>query len=309
MGDFDRETQAFGLATTGGVVSTTGLAGLTLGGGVGWLVRKYGLTCDNLVSADVVTADGTFLTASAESNADLFWGLRGGGGNLGVVTSLKYQLNPVGPVVSAMLLHPVRDAAQVLAFYRDFIPTAPDELTLYCGLLTAPDGAPAVALIGCYGGSLESADAVLAQVRGLGSPVADLFQEMPYCAMQSLLDPAFPAGSRYRWKSAFMERLPFDAIDAIVEAAARKTSPSSAIVLEYYGGAAGRVPEDATAFPHRRPQFNLIISAGWADPREDHTHIEWVGHTWDSLRPYVSDCVYVNVIDQGEARTLARLTA
>lgn len=301
-GEFDRETQAFGLATTGGLVSTTGIAGLTLGGGVGWLVRKHGLACDNLISADVITADGTFWTASAEQNADLFWALRGGGGNLGVVTSLKYRLHPVGPVVGGMLLHPIDDAKQVLAFYRDFAPTAPDDLTLYCGLLSAPDGAPVVALIGCYSGPPGSADAVLAPVRGFGSPIADLFQETSYCAMQSLLDAAFPAGMRYHWKSSFIDRLPAEAIDRIVEAAAAKTSPLSSVVLEYYGGAASRVPEDATAFPHRVPQFDLIISAQWADPAEDQTHVTWVRRTWESMRPFSSGRVYVNVIDEGEDR-------
>ncbi|SNR50444.1 FAD-binding oxidoreductase [Blastococcus mobilis] len=300
-GELDRETQAFGLATTGGIVSTTGIAGLTLGGGVGWLARKYGHSCDNLVSVDVVTPDGVLRTASAEDHADLFWGMRGGGGNLGIATSLEYRLHPVGPtVVGGMILHPADRAADVLRFYREFIPAAPEELGLYCGLLSAPDGTPVVALIGCYHGPLDDAEAVLAPVRSFGTPIVDMFQQRPYVEMQSLLDAAFPAGARYRWRSSFLRDLADGAVDAIVEAAASRTSPFSAIVLEWYGGAPNRVSEDATAFPHREPQFDLIVSAMWMDPGEDDLHTDWVRRVWGDLAPYGSGRVYSNVVDRGE---------
>ena len=300
---FDCETQAFGLATTGGVVSTTGIAGLTLGGGVGWLVRRHGLACDNLLSLDVITADGELRTASDETNPDLFWALRGGGSNVGVVTSLEYRLHPVGPqVMGGMLLHPLERAAEVVAFYRDFVPTAPDELTLYCALLSAPDGTPVVALVGCYSGPLEQAEAVLAPVRSFGAPIADLFAPLPYVQMQSILDAAFPFGMRYRWRSTFLERLPSEAIDVLSSAAATRPSPLSALMLEYYGDAPGRLAEDATAFPHRAPQLNLVISAQWGDPARDDENEAWLRRTLDEIRPFASGRVYANVIDRGEGR-------
>ncbi|MGY1608465.1 MULTISPECIES: FAD-binding oxidoreductase [unclassified Geodermatophilus] len=300
-GDLDRETQTFGLATTGGIVSTTGIAGLTLGGGVGWLARKYGHSCDNLVSVDVVTPDGVLRTASADDHPELFWGMRGGGANLGIATSLEFRLHPVGPtIVGGMILHAAEYATDVLRFYREFIPTAPEELGLYCGLLSAPDGTPVVALIGCYHGALEEAEAVLAPVRSFGRPIADMFQQRPYVEMQSLLDAAFPAGARYRWRSSFLQEVSDGVVEEMVEAAASRTSPFSAIVLEWYGGAPNRVPEGATAFPHREPQFDLIVSAMWMDPSEDDMHTAWVRQVWDGLAPFGSGRVYSNVVDRGE---------
>jgi FAD/FMN-containing dehydrogenase len=302
-GLFDRETQAFGLASTGGVISTTGIAGLTLGGGVGWLVRKHGLACDNLVSVDVITADGELRTASDEQNQDLFWALRGSGSNLGIVTSLEYRLHPVGPlVVGGMVLHPLDKAAEVVSFYRDFAPVAPEDLTLYCGFLSTPDGMPVVGLVGCYSGSPDDADGVLAPVRGFGTPVADLFAPRPYCEMQSMLDAAFPQGMRYRWRSTFLERLPAEAIEAIASAAAARPSPLSAVMLEHYGDAPARLAEDATAFPHRAPQFNLVISAEWAEPADDDLNEQWLRAALDAVRPYSSGRVYLNALDRGENR-------
>jgi FAD/FMN-containing dehydrogenase len=190
----------------------------------------------------------------------------------------------------------------VLAFFRDFATTAPDDLTLYCGLLSAPDGAPVVALVGCYIGPLEDADAALAPVRAFGAPIADLFAPRPYVEMQSMLDAAFPSGMRYRWRSTFLERLPAGAIDVLVTAAASRPSPLTALMLEYYGDGPGRLAEDATAFPHRAPQFNVVISAQWGDPAADDENEAWLRHALDELRPFASGRVYSNVIDRGEGR-------
>jgi len=302
-GEFNRETQTFGLATTGGVVSTTGIAGLTLGGGFGWLVRKHGMACDNLISADVVTADGQLRTASESENEDLFWGLRGGGGNFGVVTSLEYRLHTVGTVLGGMVLHLQSDAKAVLGFYRDFTRAAPDELTTYCGFLTTPDGVPVVGMIPCYSGPLEKGEEVLRPLREFGTPVADLVQPMSYCDMNTMLDAAFPAGMQNYWKSGFVEDLSDASIDVIVDRAAKMTSPRSALIIEYYGGAAQRVAEDATAFPHRQAQYDLMITAQWSDPTESDQHIGWVRETWEAVQPFGSGRVYVNTLGvEGDAR-------
>ena len=219
--EFDHETQAFGLATTGGTVSDTGIAGLTIGGGLGWLSGKYGLTIDNLISADVVVADGRLLTASASQNQDLFWGLRGGSGNFGVVTSFEYQLHAVGPTVLAgMVIYPLAKIKDVLRFYRDFSKAAPDDLTTYAGIFNPPNGDTVVALICCYCGPLDKGDAVIHPLRALGSPVQDMLGPMAYMAHQRMFDPAFPTGSCYYTKAAFLADLVDDAIEVFAEYAA-----------------------------------------------------------------------------------------
>jgi hypothetical protein len=302
-GELNRETQAFGLATTGGVVSTTGIAGLTLGGGVGWLVRKHGLACDNLLSADVVLADGRLVVASAQENEDLFWALRGAGANFGVVTSMEFQLHPVGPVLGGMILHLQAQAREVLTFYRDFMRTAPDEVTAYAGLLTAPDGTPVVGVLACYSGPLEKGEAVLRPLREFGTPVADLIQPMPYAQMNTLLDAAYPPGVQNYWKAEFLEELSDDAIAVLVDQGAKMTSPRSAILLEYYGGAASRVDESATAFPHRQAQYDLAVMAQWTDPTESDRHVAWARETWEAAQPFASGRVYVNTLGvEGEDR-------
>jgi hypothetical protein len=263
---------------------------------VGWLVRKHGLACDNLLSVDIVTADGQFRTASASEHADLFWGVRGGGGNFGVVTSFEYRLHPVGTVLGGMVLHPQAKAPEVVRFYRDFMRSAPEELTLYCAFVTSPDGIPVVGMIACYCGPLDAGAEVLRPVREFGPPVADLIQPMPYCEMNMLLDAGFPAGRQNYWKGEFLADLSDDAIDAIVAQATRMTSPLSAVVLEYYGGAAGRVGEEETAFPHRQAQYDLVIMAQWADPAESDRHSQWARETWEAAQPYSSGRVYVNVL-------------
>ena len=294
--DFDHETQAFGLATTGGVVGETGIAGLTLGGGVGWLVRKYGLACDNLLAADVVTADGQLRRATANENAELFWGLRGGGGNFGVVTAFQYRLHPVPAILGGLVIHPRAAARDVIRFHRDFVATAPEELTSYVALLTAPDGLPVVGVATCYCGDLREGERVLAPLRKFGSPLVDQMQPMPYTGMQGLFGPSFPWGNRNYWKSSFLRELPDAAVDAVVTQADRGQSPLSAVALEYYGGAASRVPAGATAFPHRASIYNLIVLGQWREAAEDRIHIGWARDLWDAVQPWASGAVFMNAL-------------
>ena len=213
IGEFDRETQAFGLATTMGVISTTGIAGLTLGGGMGWLIGKHGLACDNVIAMDVVTADGRLLKASEQENPDLFWGMRGGGGNFGIVTSFEYRLHQLGPVFGGGVLYPVDQARDVLRFYRDFAFSGPDELSTQVGRICTLEGVPVIGVAGCYSGSLEEGEKVLAPLRRFGSPVADLFGPMSYLQMQTMFDPWFPPGRQAYWKANFLHGLPDEAIE------------------------------------------------------------------------------------------------
>ena len=233
--EFDRETQAFGLATTGGNISTTGIAGLTLGGGLGWLMRKYGLTCDNVLSFDIVTADGQLRTASASENTDLFWGLRGGSGNFGVVTSFEYQLHPVGPtVLGGLLIHPLAKAKEVLRFYRSFTNgDLPDELTVHSFMLTAPDGNLVIAIALCYNGSVEEGERVVKPIREFGPPVADYVQPMPYGAFQTVLDASFPSGQQYYWKGGFLNEISDGFIDTFVDHFATVASPQTLVGVEH----------------------------------------------------------------------------
>ncbi|MGZ9073216.1 MAG: FAD-binding oxidoreductase [Rhodoplanes sp.] len=298
LGDVDRETHLFGLAVPAGVVSETGIAGLTLGGGVGWLVRKYGLTCDNVLSFDIVTAEGKLLTASAEDNGDLFWALRGGGGNFGVVPSFEYRLHPVSTVLGGMIVYPRDQAIEVLRFYRTFTQSAPEELTAYAGLLHTPDGMPAVAVVACYCGDLVGGEHALKPLREFGSPLLDALQPMPFPQMQSLLDGAFPAGNHNYWKSTFLRELSDEAIDVLVEHANRATSQLTAVVIEYYGGAASRVGVSETAFAHREAQYDVGILTQWTDPGESQRHIEWTRSLADALRPYSSGAYLLNFLDE-----------
>ncbi len=256
----------FGLTVPCGIVPKTGIGGLTVGGGVGWLIRKYGMTIDNLLSCQIVTADGKVLTASASENTDLFWALRGGGGNFGVVTSFEFQAHPVSTVLGGLLLYPRPAAVDVIRNFRDYIASAPDELTAYCALLHGPDGSPLVGLICCYCGDLADGGQVLRPLRKFGSPVLDGIQPMPFPAMQSLLGPSFPDGNQNYWKSTLQRELPDQAISAIVDHANRLQSPLSVVVLEYYGGAAGRVSSEATAYPHRNLPWDILFLAQWTDP-------------------------------------------
>ncbi len=292
--EFDHETQAFGLATTGGTVSDTGIAGLTLGGGLGWLMGKHGLSIDNLMSADVVTADGQFRTASATENPELFWALRGGGGNFGAVTSLEYRLHPVTQSLSGIVLYPLDQAREVLRFYRDFCATLPDEAEAFAGLLSH-DGAPVAALLLGYNGSIETGENVLAPARGFGKPIADLVGPMPYAVRQTLIDePNAKHGLHRYWRSAFTEQISDDLIDKLIAGAASFTSPLSLLGLFYVHGAATRVPTTATAFSARRPQWDFDIIGQWTDPAEAGGHIAWVKALWDRVEPNLLGTVYIN---------------
>jgi len=292
--EFDHETQAFGLATTGGTVSNTGITGLTLGGGLGWLMGQHGLSIDNLISADVVTADGQFRTASATENPDLFWALRGGGGNFGAVTSLQYRLHPVTESLSGLVIHPLDRARDVLRFYRDFCATLPDEAEAFAGLLTH-DGAPVVAMILGYNGTMEAGERVLAPARQFGSPIADTVGPMPYGVRQTMLDdPLAKHGLHRYWRSAYTEQLSDALIDAMVNAATTFTSPLSLLGLFYVHGAAARVPATATAYAARRPLWDFDIIGQWTDAAESSGHIAWVRAEWDLLEPQLLGTVYIN---------------
>jgi FAD/FMN-containing dehydrogenase len=298
-GDFDRATQAHSLATTGGAISTTGIAGLTLGGGLGWLMRSYGLACDNLIAADVVTADGRQVTASADENADLFWGLRGGGGNFGVVTSFTYRLHPVGPMLGGMLVHPAARADAVLRHYRDATSAAPDGLTTFAALMTSPDGAPIVAVLPSWNGPLAEGEAAVRPLREFGPPLADQVGPMAYTQLQSMLDEGFPSGLQVYWRSDFLTDLNNEAIAAIVDHFGRITSPLSAIIIEQLGGAVARVGADDTAFTHRDADYNLAIVGRWTDPAEADRHVAWVRGLAAALRPFARG-VYVNYLGVGD---------
>ncbi|MCI0346081.1 MAG: FAD-binding oxidoreductase, partial [Chloroflexi bacterium] len=273
--EFDRETQTFGLATVGGVVGTTGIAGLSLGGGQGWLTGKHGLTCDNLLAADVVTADGNLLRASATENEDLFWALRGAGANFGVVTSFEYRLHPVGPVLGGMVVHPIDHATDVLRFYREFAPAQPDELTTYAAILTTPDGDPVVALVTCYAGPLEDGERLLAPLRRFGPPVADTIEQIPYTAMQAIMGEGFPPGRLNYWKSGLTREIGDQAIEAIVDHAGRVPSPFSAVAFADCHGAYSRVGKRDTAYSHRDAPYDFLILSSWVDPAESDRNVRW----------------------------------
>ena len=304
--DFDHETQAFGLATTGGTASDTGIAGLTLGGGLGWLSSKHGLTIDNLLSADVVTADGRFLTASATENQDLFWGLRGGSGNFGVVTSFEYRLHAVGPtILGGMVMYPVAKTKEVLRFYKQFSKAAPDELTIYAGILDPPDSETVIALIGCYCGPLDKGAAVVRPVKSFGSPLQDVLGPMPYAAQQSLTDAGFPAGSYYYTKGGFLADLTDEAIEVFAQYAATKPSPLSGVLVQTVCGAASRVDSKATAFPQRTLPYAPVIVSQWRDVADSHRNDAWARDFWRALESFASGA-YVNDLgrdDEDRIRT------
>jgi FAD/FMN-containing dehydrogenase len=313
-GELDRETQLFGLATVGGIVTHTGIAGLTLGGGIGWLMRKHGATVDNLVSADLVTAEGGLLTANEEEHPDLFWGIRGGGGNFGVVTSFEYRLHAVGPIVlGGPIYHPLENAREVLAFYREFIATAPDELTTIFNLRVAPPlpflpdhvhGKPIVMVGACYAGAPEDGIELVRPLKEFGTPIVDLLDPKPYTALQSMFDPSVPHGLHYHWKSVELPPLTDEAIDTLVEHASTLTSPKSYCIVFQLGGALARVAEEDTAFSQRDAAHNVNINAVWTqdDPEADR-HIAWARDFFTAMQLHAGGRVYVNFLgDEGAER-------
>jgi FAD/FMN-containing dehydrogenase len=307
--ELNRETQLFGLAVTGGIVSTTGIAGLTLGGGLGWIMGKYGLATDNLVSAQVVTADGSVLTASEGENADLFWGLRGGGGNFGVVASFEYGLHTVGPLVTGgLVVYPFDAGGDVLRFYREFTADLPEELCAFAGFSHAPDGSGAkiAAILVCHVGTPEQAEKDLASLLGFGSPLDVLVGPMPYSALNAMLDASYPKGALNYWKSSFVRELSDDAIDTLVEQFAACPGPLTGAVFEHFHGEVTRVPVGAMAVPHREAGYNLVATSVWMDPAATDENVEWTRTMYAAMTPFFAGRRYVNYLDEDDTGDAVR---
>lgn len=292
--EFDHETQAFGLATTLGVVSVTGIAGLTLGGGLGWLNGKYGLACDNVLAADVVTADGDFLTASPTENEDLYWALRGGGGNFGVVTSLTYQLHPVSTVLAGALVFPPEQAKAALRFYYEFSSRAPDELSTSASVGRDPEGRPLVSITACYCGQLSEGEHTLQPLRDFGNPINGEISSLPYLAFQCSRDGGAPGGRQHYWKSSYLKDVTDSAIEVMLEFAATSPSLYTGIGLQQMTGVASRVDPRATAFAHRDRQYDFLILSQWGDPADTDRNIAWTRRCFEAMSPHLKEAVYVN---------------
>ncbi len=292
-GEFDREAQAFGMATTGGTVSDTGIAGLTLGGGIGWLGRKHGLTCDNLLSADLVTADGSFVTASHTENEDLFWGLRGGGGNFGIVTSFEYRVHPVGPFTAGRVFYPFDEARKTLQFYREFSLAIPREMNTIGGVRTGPDGLPDISVGVCYNGPRDAAERALAPLREFG-PKEDGVGPKEYWQIQSMIDYAAPPGLHYYQKSCFLESISDELIDVILDHFARVTSPRSGVFFQQMGGAMREGGPEAGAFTHRGAEYDLIVSSAWDGSGDGEAHVEWARDLTRAVQPFSTGGIYIN---------------
>ncbi|MER8778066.1 BBE domain-containing protein [Mesorhizobium sp. M0977] len=306
LGEFDAATQVHGLATTMGVNADTGIAGLTLGGGFGKLGRKHGLSCDNLVAVEIVTADGRLLTANAAENADLFWGIRGGGGNFGIVTTFEYKLHPVGPLlIAGSMLYRYEEAREAMRFYRAFSSGAPDELSLDAALVTAPSGERFFSISACYIGPLDEGQQIIQPLREYGTPVERRIAPVPYLQIQSAGDSLFPRGRRYYWKAQFMREITDQAIDTML--AAYMTAPSeSLLVLQQVGGAISRVPMDGTPYANRDALYDCFPISIWDNPSDDETHIRWARDLWDAMRPFSTGGVYANNLgEEGTDRVLA----
>jgi FAD/FMN-containing dehydrogenase len=304
--EFNRETQLHGLATTGGVVASTGVAGLTLGGGIGWLMPKYGLALDNLRAAEMVMADGSVRRAAADENADLFWAIRGGGGNFGIAASLEFDVHPVGPIVTGGLAaHPLQKGREVLSFFREMCASASDELMLAAGLLTAPDGSGAklVGIIPLHCGSLADGEKAVKPIKSFGPPVMDMVGPIPYCTQNTLLDASFPKGALNYWKASFLTDLTDDAIGALLDRFAACPSPMSQIVIEHFHGKASRVPVTDTACAMRIAGFNVVLISQWADAAQNDAHIAWCRDTYAALQPYLAPTRYLNylAVDESDA--------
>jgi FAD/FMN-containing dehydrogenase len=306
LGEFDRETQAFGLATTMGTVSKTGISGLTLGGGWGHLHAKYGMALDNLTEVDVVTADGRLVTASATENSDLFWGVRGGGGNFGIVTSLHYRLYELGPVFGGAVFYPLGKTKEVLKFFREFAQTLPDELVIQGGAFTLPDGSRVFAVGGCYCGTIAEGEKLLRPLREFGPPVGDLFGTMPYVQVQSMFDPFFPPGRRTYAKANFLRGLSDEAIEVLAEFSGTSPSPYTfGPFLEHWHGAARRVGVTETAFAHRNYDYNFFVWSNWEQASETEENVAWSRACFDAMKSFMASGTYVNYLEE-EGDPLAR---
>jgi FAD/FMN-containing dehydrogenase len=316
-GDVDHETQAFGLATPSGIISTTGVAGLTLGGGFGWLSRKYGLTADNLLSADVVTADGELVKANLDENPDLFWGIRGGGGNFGIVTSFEFRLHEVGPeVLFGPTVYRSEDAADVLRHYREFARQAPNECSVNVDFLTAPPlpflpedvhGTKVLFVVQFYAGDMEEGEEILRPLREYGDPIADAVAPTPYAAAQSISDPLYAKGFRNYWKSHNFMALSDEIIDTLVACAAKLQTPQSDILIHQLGGAINEYASDASAYPHRDIEFVVTIGGRWEESAKDEACVSWVRECHDALAEHMDAGVYVNFLSHGEGEDRLRV--
>lgn len=303
-GELNRETQLHGLAVTGGVVSSTGIAGLTLGGGLGWLMGRYGLALDNLRSVEIVTAEGKLLRATKDEEPDLFWALRGGGGNFGVATSFEYQLHPVGPVVvGGLIAHPFERARDLLRFFRDRTASLPDEQMIFGGLIHAPDGSGTklAVMVTCHCGPLPAGEKAMQVLRQFGSPVVDALGPMPYCQLNGMLDSAYPNGALNYWKSSFLEQLNDDAIDTMIACFAECPTPMGQLLIEHFHGAVTRVGISDTAFPHRSSGYNCLVLSEWLKQAENERCIAWARTTYEKMQPFFAAARYVNYLDDDDA--------
>jgi FAD/FMN-containing dehydrogenase len=310
LADLDRETQAFGLVVPTGINSTTGVAGLTLGGGFGWITRKFGLTIDNLVSADVVTADGNMVRASAKKNQDLFWALRGGGGNFGIVTAFEFRLHKLGPkVLAGLVVHPFGDAARLLKDYRRLADSAPDELTCWVVMRQAPPlpflpaewhGREILVLAMCYSGEIGRGRKAMAELRSLGRPIADVVGPTQFADWQRAFDPLLTPGARNYWKSHDFIKLSDEMIDVLRTAVAKLPGPECEIFIGHVGGAAGRVKKNATAFPQRSSHFVMNVHTRWREAMSDQSYIGWARRLFDAAAPHAAGTAYVNFMPDDE---------
>ena len=304
--EFNRETQVHGLATTGGVVSTTGIAGLTLGGGLGWLMSKHGLALDNLRAADLVMADGRLMRASKDENPDLFWAIRGGGGNFGIATSLEYNLHQVGPIITGgVVLHPLQKAADVLKFFREQCAKLPDDMALFAGLLTGPDGTKLSGILAAHFGSAAAGEAAVKPIKAFGPPVMDAMGPIPYSALNSMLDPSLPAGALNYWKAHFLTDLSDGAIKVLAEQFAAVPSPMSQIVVEHFHGASTRVGLTDTACTLRTPGFSVVLLSQWSEPKDNEKCIGWCKDTYAALKPFLGTTRYTNYLGADEPEDIA----
>jgi FAD/FMN-containing dehydrogenase len=301
--DLNRETQLHGLAVTGGVVSTTGIAGLTLGGGLGWLMSKCGLALDNLQAVELVTAEGQVLQACADEHPDLFWAVRGGGGNFGVVTSFEYRLYPVGPTITGGLIaYSFDHARDVLRFFRDKTAALPDEQTLFAGLTHAPDGSGTklAAMVTCHCGPPSDGEEAMQPLKQFGSPMMDALDALPYCELNRMLDAAYPKGALNYWKSSFLAQLRDEAIDTMIGCFARCPTPMGQLLIEHFHGAATRIGVSESAFPHRAEGYNFLVLSEWMNPADTHQCIAWAKHTYAEMEPFFATGRYVNYLGDDE---------
>ena len=306
LAQFDAATAAHGLATTLGAVSMTGIAGLTLGGGLGWLNGRCGLACDNLLAVDLVTADGRLRTATAQRHEDLFWAVRGGGGNFGVVVSFTYRLHPVTTVLAGGITYLPGEAQAVLSRYHELAGTSPDELSTAASVSSNPAGEPAVSVTVCWSGLPEEGESAVRPFRELGHPVSDEVRPMPYVALQQASDGGFPAGRQHYWKASFLRQLPAEAIDTVLRHVAQAPSPHTGVGLQQMTGVASRVDPSATAFAHRAEQYDFLILSQWDDPADSPNNIAWTRSLFEAMQPFLESGVYMNNLgDEGPTRVKA----